>query len=219
MKTVIIACRTVEKELQAVMSRCGCTWPIVWLDSGLHNVPSLLHSTLQSAIDACADYDRILLGMGFCGNAVLGIHSNTCEIILPRTEDCIGLFLGSRRSSQELVGSYFFTEGWLQGERTIWWEYQRAEKRYGPERARHIFDVMLRNYKRVLLVDTGCYDKEPVRREIQRMADAFSLDTGEIPADLGLFSQLLTGPWHAGHFIVLPPGQTLTEAHLRPDFY
>lgn len=211
MRTVIIACRTVEQELTAVMNRINCTYPVTWLESGLHNVPSRLCRTLQEAIDTCAGYDRILLAMGFCGNAVLGIHSDTCEIILPRAEDCIGLFLGSRRSSQELVGSYFFTEGWLRGERTIWWEYQRAIERYGEPRARRIFDTMLRNYRRILLVNTGCFQIEPVRRELQRMAEAFSLETAEIEADLDLLSRLLTGPWEEDAFIRLPRGQTLDE--------
>lgn len=212
--TCVIACRTVQQELDSAMARCGCHLPVVWLESGLHNIPSQLHNALQAAIDACADCQRVLLAMGFCGNAVVGIHSDTCQVVLPRTDDCIGLFLGNQRHSPTLNESFFFTEGWLKGERTIWWEYQRAARRYGEERAKRIFDVMLHNYKRILLVDTGCYDPEPVRQEIAKMAEVFSLGTGEIPGNLNLLTQLLTGPWDNNHFVILPPGQTLKESHV-----
>ena len=68
MKTAVIACKTIEDELNFAMQQTGCTFPVVWLEPGLHNVPEKLHAAVQTAIDDLADDCRVLLAMGFCGN-------------------------------------------------------------------------------------------------------------------------------------------------------
>ena len=97
MNTAVIGCRTIEKELTAAMEQTRLTYPIYWLEAGPHNVPQQLHQALQEQIDRCGDRERVLLAMGFCGNAVCGLRSGPGELVIPRVDDCISLLLGVTR--------------------------------------------------------------------------------------------------------------------------
>lgn len=213
MKTAIIACKTIELELRAAMTAAGCSLDVFWLEQGLHNAPEKLHNRLQEILDSLEGYERVLLVMGFCGNSVLGIRSSA-ELILPKTDDCIGLVLGSCARKREYPGSLFLTRGWLDGEHSMWWEYRRSLERYGPRRTDRIFDAMLRNYRNVILVDTGCFDPGPARQEVDHIAETFRLEPLTVGGDLGYLNRLLTGPWDPSEFIILPPGRPLSESDL-----
>ena len=145
MNTVIIACQTLQNELEAAMAACNFSCEIRWIESGLHNVPKKLHATLQEHLDQCDGFDTVLLVMGYCGNSVADIETHDFQLVIPRVDDCISLLLGSvtSRRRQSAGGcTYFMTEGWLQGERNIWKEYEYAINKYGPELGQEIFDTM-----------------------------------------------------------------------------
>ena len=211
MGTEIIACETIRQELLAAAGRCGCRYPIRWIKSGLHNVPAQLHAVLQEELDACAGCERILLAFGFCGNAVAGLCGGTAELILPRADDCISLLCGSQERRAGFRETYFFTEGWLRGERTIWNEFQHTVDRYGEERAKQIFQVMLCHYRYCALLNTGCYPLEAAAEEVRRIARALGLEFISIEGTIACLEKLLTGPWDSASFLVVPPGCTLTS--------
>ncbi|MBD5161918.1 MAG: DUF1638 domain-containing protein [Oscillibacter sp.] len=215
MKTEIIACQTIRRELLAAAGNLGCTYPIHWIESGLHNVPAMLHDTLQKALDDCAGCERVLLAFGFCGNAAAGLHSDTAELVLPRVDDCISLLCGSVERRVGFRETYFFTEGWLSGERTIWHEFSHAAARYGEERAKRIFQSMLRNYRHCALLDTGCFPIEPAEKEVRRIAQALGLEFCSIEGTIAYLERLLSGPWEPEAFVVVPPGATLPQSQLR----
>ncbi len=110
MTAVIIACKTIEQELNAAMEQTGCDYPVVWLEPGLHDVPKKLHETLEAHLDTVRGYDTVLLAMGFCGNSVVGLHTHDFELVIPRRDDCISLLLGD---TQRPFAAVFLTEGWL----------------------------------------------------------------------------------------------------------
>lgn len=213
---VIVGCRTLENELLATIRETGCQAPVRWIRSGLHNTPALLHDALDSVLEECRGYTHILLAMGFCGNSMAGVRTRDSMLIVPRADDCISLLLGSmhRRSELNSSGTYFFTEGWLRGERTIMVEYQHAVKRYGLEMADRIFNDMLKNYHHAALVDTGCYDMERAGEETRQIADALHLSYREIPGTLSWLKTLLTGPWTDEQFVRIPPDTVISASHL-----
>ena len=211
MRTEIIACETIRRELLAAASQCGCNFPIHWIESGLHNVPSQLHAALQEALDACGGCERVLLAFGFCGNAAVGLRGGAAELILPRADDCISLLCGSQERRAGFKAAYFFTEGWLRGERTIWHEFQHAAARYGEERAKRIFQTMLRHYQYCVLLNTGCFPLEAAAEEVERIARTLGLDFRTIEGTTAYLERLLTGPWNAASFLTVPPGGTLTS--------
>lgn len=206
----IIACETIREELTEVLARTDCRCPVTWLESGLHNLPDLLRTKLQAAIDQ-AEESTLLLAMGFCGGALAGIRAERARLVLPVAEDCITLLCGSWERRKQHPCTYFFTEGWLRGERTIWNEYLHAIERYGQQRADRIFQTMLRNYKTCGFIRMGFPTEEAAGKEVQRLASHLGLGYETIPGSMSYLQQLLQGPWTEDRFLVVPPGAVISQ--------
>lgn len=213
-KTLLIGCRTTENELLAAMEKTGRTYDLVWIEARLHNVKKKLNKALSDLIAEAKDYDTILFATGFCGNSVLGLESGHATLVLPRVDDCTSLLIGGTRKKTNWMDSYFLTECWLKGEGNIWDEYERAVKRYGKERADAIFQIMFAHYKRITLLDTGCYDLVKTRGKAAKIAEAFSLDLNTLPGTLSYLEELLTGNWDPDRFLIVPPGTKISSEDL-----
>ena len=68
---------------------------ITFLDYGLHRVPTKLTFAVQDRIDEIETPSLIILGYGLCGNGLDGIKARQHTLIIPRTDDCIAILLGS----------------------------------------------------------------------------------------------------------------------------
>ena len=216
METAIIACKTIEDELHHAMRETGCGYPVVWLESGLHNVPEQLRSAVQDALDGL-DAERVLLAMGFCGNSLAGVRARSGEVIVPRVDDCISLLLGSVKRRLEIsqeYAAYFFTEGWLRGERNIWVEHQHMLETYGEEITEELEKSMFGHYRTLGLLDCGEKPVEPLIEATKMIADGLHLRQQVIPASVGYLKDLLTGPWPAERFLTVPRGGEITAADL-----
>lgn len=210
MKTIVIACKTIEQELLASMEETGCEYPVLWLESGLHNWPDKLRNRLQELLNRCWEYDTVLLAMSFCGNSVVGLKTSDFRLVIPRSDDCITLLLGSLQRRQEAKATYFLTEGWLKGERNLWKEYQDCLAKYGEKRGKRIFAVLLANYKNLALVDTGCFDREALEQQVREIASFLGLEYICLDGTLNHLKQLLTGPWTEDRFVLVEPDSTVT---------
>ncbi len=216
MNTAIIACKTIEDELRFAMERTGVDYPVVWLEQGLHNVPELLKTALQTALDGVGAR-RVLLAMGFCGNAIRGVAVPAEELIIPRVDDCISLLLGSvqrRLAVSREHSAYFFTEGWLRGERNIWVEHLHMLELYGEELTEELEKDMFGHYKTLGLLDCGIKPVQPLIEGTKMIADGLHLTQQVIPATTQYLCDLLTGPWPPERFLTLRAGQTIGEDDL-----
>lgn len=212
MGTAILACQTIQQELTLALKETGKKYPVIYVESGLHNTPELLHTRIQEKINRIDNVENILLVFGYCGNSILGIKSAKARIVLPKVDDCIPLLLGSceiRNNLSKEMGTYFLTKGWLDNESNLLCEYERCIERYGPERALRIMKVMLGHYKRFILIDTGAYPLENVLPETRRFAETLHLCHEVVKGSLRLFKKLLLGQWDE-EFLVLEPGQEAT---------
>jgi hypothetical protein len=215
--TKILACATVIEEMQALMP-AGLTAET--LDFGLHVRPEALKVKLQEAVDKI---DRpihyIVLGYGLCSQAVVGLKSERCTLIIPRVDDCIGIFLGSaeayRQQASQTPGTYYLTKGWLEAGDTPFSEHDELIKKYGEVKAARITGQMLKNYTRIALIDTGKYELERYRQTARAYASRFDLRFEEIPGSLKLVMKMLNGPWDED-FVVAPPGKAVTFLDFRP---
>ena len=219
MRTAVISCRTIEDELTAAMKRTGSDLPVVWLESGLHNTPKKLNERLAEEISRL-DCDRLLLAMGFCGNSLGGLTSPAAELIVPRVDDCISLLLGGvpqRLSVSSEYSAYFLTEGWLRGERNLWVEYQYTVEKYGEEQARLIAEMMYGHYRTLALLDTGLSDMSSLTERTREIADTFHMKQVTVPATLDRLCALLTGPWDAAHYLIVPPGESIGAGDMIPE--
>ena len=85
-------------------------------------------------------------------------------------------------------------------------------RRYGPEKAERIYRVMLKNYTRLALIDTGHYDLERYREYARRTAERFSLRYDEIEGSTDMVRKMIEGPWDE-EFIVVQPGEAIALGH------
>jgi hypothetical protein len=111
-QTVIIACKTIVNEMLPFLSP-DTTYQSV--EPGLHLQPEKLRSALQAMIDdITAHTATIVLGYGLCSMGVIGLQAACSTLVVPRQDDCIAIFLGSRRAykmelNQE-PGTYFLNQ-------------------------------------------------------------------------------------------------------------
>jgi len=206
----VIACATVVEEMLPLLP------PDVGhriLDFGLHTDPGKLRRALQEAIDASSGQaDMIVLGYGLCSQGVVGVRATDCTLIVPRVDDCIAIFLGScsayREQSQCEPGTYYLTKGWIEAGDSPFAEYERMVASRSPEFAERIIRVMLNNYKRLALINTGQYELERYRDYARCTAERFGLRYEEIEGSTVLVKKMIHGPWD-DEFIVVEPGQVI----------
>ncbi|MFN8455146.1 MAG: DUF1638 domain-containing protein [Anaerolineae bacterium] len=215
-RTKILACATVIEEMLPLMPP-EMSYEV--LDFGLHLHPENLRKTLQSAIDAAsAEAGTIILGYGLCSMAVVGLKATGCTLVVPRVDDCIAIFLGSRAAYKEQAsqepGTYYLTKGWIEVSDTPFEEHKRLVARYGQARADRMIQLLLKNYTRLAFIDTGQYDQERYREYARRTAEQFGLRYEEIPGSDALVKKLLFGPWD-DDFVVAQPGATITYADFK----
>jgi hypothetical protein len=219
MKTIIVACHTLEDELNIAIKETGCEHPVLWIESGLHLYTESLNKRLQQELDRISNIERVLLAFGYCGNSLLGLISPKAELIFPRVDDCITLLLGSQRERKRIsneAGTYFLTKGWLEFESNIWQEYQYAIKKYGKERAERVFKQILAHYHRLGIIDTGAYELPDFLKLTEEIAETLKLRHEVIPGTISYLKKLLTGPWD-NEFAVISPGEKVKLEHLRFD--
>ena len=213
--TRIISCATVAEELRHLgvpESR------LTVLEFGLHTEPEKLKKALQEQVDSVEGDCDILLGYGMCSYAVVGLRSPTHRLVIPKLDDCIPLFLGSRERHLEMLhaepGTYYLTKGWVEAQDSAYMEYLRLVERYGEKRAQRVIKVMLGNYTRIALINTGNYRMEDYRAFARMMADFLELRFEEIPGSNRMLLMMLGGDWD-GEFVVVEPGVEVALADFQ----
>ena len=213
-RKLVIACATVIEEMLPLLP-AGVGYEV--LDFGLHTDPDRLRAALQAVIDRCAGQaDTIILGYGLCAQAVIGLRASGCTLVVPRVDDCIAIFLGSRSAYRSQFraepGTYYLTKGWIEAGDGPFADYERIAARRGPERAEQVVRLMLRNYTRLALIDTGQYELEHYREYARCTARRFGLRYEEIKGSQDLVRKMIEGPWD-DEFVVIPPGGVIGYAH------
>jgi hypothetical protein len=211
-ETVVLACETLRAELELVMKRSGCRYPVVWAESGLHSWTEKLHAKVVELLESLEpEFKRVLLLFGFCGNSLVGVQSGERTLVMPFVPDCIPIFLGSRKRQNELgVDTYFLTQGYLRGEKNALREFEYYVKRYGMQRAVKLMKKVWHNYKRFAVVDTGAFDVGEVMEAARNTAQMLEMPVSSVKGNLGLIEDLLGGNWTPDRFLIIPPGERIS---------
>jgi len=217
MRRTVIACETIEGELQRLLPP-GVELRV--LDRGLHQTPRRLTESIQREIDS-ANADEVLLGYGLCGGGIAGLRASNCRLVVPRVDDCISILLGSaeryREEFQREPGTYWLSEGWIENARDPYREYQRSREKYGEETARWLAAEMMRGYRRLALIDTGVCPVDRLRGYAREFAAFFRLEYVEMVGSDALLRSLLffreTAP---GLVVVVEPGGTVSADSFLP---
>ncbi|MFC1955643.1 DUF1638 domain-containing protein [Chloroflexota bacterium] len=213
MKLLIIACGVLEAELTAV-SVLGVRFE--FLEQGLHLTPDKMPAVIQEKIHQADDeIDYIVLGYGLCGNGIVGVRAEKQPLVVPRAHDCIGLFLGSLEAHlseiRKAPGTYFLTKGWIEQGKSPLVLFEEYVQRYGRQMAEWAFREEYKNYIRLVLVDTGAYDLAACREHARENAALLGVAYEEIKSSPAYFEEMVKGQWDKDKFIVLQPGEEVTQ--------
>ncbi len=211
MKNIAVACKTLKDEIMFVTSDLGIRYPVLWIESSQHNNPQKLKQCIQEQIDRISNVENILLLFGVCGNAIQGLCSPESRLVFPRVDDCISLFLGGNRQKKELDSkgsAYYLTRGYLMSEANIWGEYLYCVSKYGEEKARKLMRIILKNYEKLNVIDTGAYRLEEIMELSKEIAAKLELSHNVVTGSLHLLYKALRGEWD-DDFCIVPPGEPI----------
>ena len=227
MRIHIIACRVLTRELSYLASQSPHTVDITWLPQGLHDTPEKLRALIADAIDGLYRQreqrmlkhfpDVIVLGYGLCSNGVVGLESRDIPLVIPRTDDCIALFLGSQerylRLFEEYNGTYWLNNGWIETAYIPSLEMKEEMRedyirRYGEENAEFLLEqdnLWIGNY------NTCGYIGSPISRNpghpalARQVAAINGWKYAEFEGDIRLLRMMTEGTWTDEEFCICPP--------------
>ena len=193
------------------------------LEAQLHVKPDKLKEALRAAVaEADEPGVTIVLGYGLCSNSVLGLKTEHATLVVPRVDDCIAMLLGSNEAfsmeAEKERGSYYLAKAYLDECDNLVGEHEAMVEKYGEERAVRMMKLMLKHYKRVVLVDTGRYDLEPLRERVREVAELYDLAVEEVAGTTRIVDGLVGDEW-GDDFVVAPPGHELTLRDFRPELF
>jgi len=219
---VILACRVFQNWLEHLLPE-EFDKHITFFDYALHQVPKKLRQTIQDAIDSIEQPSLIVLGYGLCGNGLHEIQAGRHTLLIPRTDDCIAIILGSyqayRREFDNEPATYYLSKGWLEGGSTPLQEHQELIKKYGEKKAEWLMDYQYHNYKRLALIVQNAQDLEtcrPAAQEVARYCERWGLRYEELVGTDVMLRRLIeiaaSFDRADDDFLVVPPGGALTQS-------
>lgn len=229
----LIACKALYRELCLLTSNCADFIDVTYLKQGLHDTPKLLNEALQHEIDKIdsgddvysyyprfgKDFDAILLGYGLCSNGIVGLGSKKYKLVAARSDDCIGLLLGSSKRYKEYFakhcGTYWYTPSWIENAYTPSEEMEKkllAEYtlKYGEDNAKYLVEteLMLKNYNRAAYVAWDELSFPKYERYAQDAAEHFGWEYDCLEGNKGMLEDFISGNWD-DRFLVVPPGKKI----------
>jgi hypothetical protein len=218
---VIIACQVLQSMLEQLLPE-DLARQVTFMDYGLHRVPSKMTWTLQDAIDAVEEPSLVVLGYGLCGNGLNGIRAGRHTLLVPRTDDCIAMLLGSRqayiREFEAVPGTYYLSKGWLESGSHPLKEYREYVEKYGPSEAEWLMDQQYQHYKRLVLVAHSQADLDkyrPEAAEVARYCERWGMRYEEILGSDRYVRRLVEVAAALDKadddFLVIPPGGEISQ--------
>lgn len=211
MNNLVIACDNLKIEVNYILKKFDLKADIVWIDSKYHNTPNALHDNLQKNIDNNQSYENIVLLYGYCGNAINGLKSNFSNIIYPRVDDCISLYLGGNEARKNILNNkstYFFTKSLFENKQSLYNEIEIMKDKYGVKKAIKIYKEILKNYTDIKIIDTGSCDISEIIQKSEELAEEFGLTCSVITGDLSIIYDALAGNWNE-KFVINKKSETI----------
>jgi hypothetical protein len=216
-----------QREAYYCAARSPNTVDVVIMRQGLHNEPGKLRGEVQKALDVTTDlqnrpYDASLLGYGLCSNGIVGLSARI-PIVVPRGHDCITLLLGSKDKYKEYFdshrGVYWFSPGWIEtdnqpGKERFESTLREYIEKFGEDNAKYLMEAeqnWLNEYKWATYIDWGFANAEGEKQFTKKAAEFLNWKYDEVKGDSGLMQRLVDGRWNEKEFLVVKPGQKITE--------
>lgn len=218
---VVLACKVFESLLEHHLPP-DLADQVTFLDYGLHTYPKKLTKAVQEQIDSIQEPSRIMLGYGLCGNGLNGIRAGQHTLLIPRTDDCIAILLGSYQAYikefNDNPGTYYLTKGWLESGSDPLKQYHETVEKYGAETGEWIMDQQYMHYKRLVLVAHTQEDLEKYRPralEVAKYCERWGMEYEEVLGSDGyvrdLVSTINTLSDSNDEFLVISPGEVIEQ--------
>ena len=229
MRIHIMACRVLTRELSRLICGCQNAVDITWLPQGLHDTPTVLHNSIVEELDRLEHLmerrlirrkpDYIVMGYGLCSKATVGLEAKSIPLVIPRTEDCIALFLGSQERYlqyfKEYPGTYWMNSQWIQDIPHADPDYmERLRETYmeeyeDEETVEYLLEMeksSLAVYSRVGYIRTDTFDDCRQRKMAEDMARRFELQYKEFNGENRMLKKIVMGEFNDKDFLIVPPG-------------
>lgn len=212
----IIACGSIKPELEKLRTEEDEV-SIEFLPQNLHRAPHKMVEHIQKALDNVDEhFEKVILGYGLCSNGIVGLVAPKQGLYIPKTQDCIAFYLGSREKYYEIFskhpGTYHLTPSWIDNEKDplglIENEYTR---RVGREMAEETMQYEIRNYEYISFINTGAGDIEKYRKRAKENAAYFDKKFVEYNGTGQYFRKMLEGPYNTRDFIYIEPNCKVTQ--------
>lgn len=232
-RVAVLACGVLECNIRRLAAQIpDIDFRFHFLPAGLHSNPRKLRALLQEEIDTLdrvpEAVDGILLGYGVCGRGTIGLYSRRVPLLIPRTQDCIGIFLGSQRRYMEEFsrrpGTRYMTQGWY--EKTVLEQpkesylsardhslygidFAALEQQYGHDNACFICtfrESWQRNYQRAAYIRFDGEEPAPPGQTVtQATARSLGWEFELLSGDASLLESMMSGRWSDSRLLVVPP--------------
>ena len=215
MNAMILACSSLTPFVQKAQERCGTSWPITELDRSDHGEPATMQRHILERIAALpAEYDTVLVAMGFCGGAWEQVTVDR-RVVIPRVDDCVSLLLHTDERycpNRKEPGHLYLFENDPKDFSAL--TLCRDPDKLDPELRRFdpdfVFHMLFDGYRHMDIIDTGlndCYSEAYVAAA-QEEADRIGAELDYVQGGTLLLEKLVSGRWDR-QFLVAEPGQRI----------
>lgn len=238
-KFKFIGCEIAYREACFLAATCPHQVEIEFLRKGLHDLHrGDMQAKIQETIDGIdprMKFEAVLLGYARCNDGLVGVRAGEIPLVMPRADDCITFFFGSRREYQAYFdshpGTYYATTGWSErngygdgdytepayGKRGVMGNlglaesYEQMVEKYGKENADFIRQSMgdwTRNYSKTLYLEMGICDETAFIEQARDDAAKKNWEFELRKGSLALLRKLFLGQWDED-FLIVPPGHRI----------
>ncbi len=200
---VIIACRTLEREIQAAMRETGNSCLVYFLPLKFHVAPKEMAVELQRIIDSLENVDEVLVCVSGCGGSTKNLKATTADIIIPKTRDCIDILLSdSTGKINRDKNGIFFTDNWLTFFKESPMAFEKLVKEYGKEEAKEKFRQIYKGFEHFYIVDTGTYNVEEVKGYLKPLVDLLDGEITVIKGKYEILKKMIAGQMDDGFRLI-----------------
>ncbi len=234
MKLAVIACQVMQREICLLAAKSKHTVTPYFLPQGLHCTPDILRSEINKKIDEIVnlktvhdgvnkDFDAIALGYGLCSRGIIDVVAKNISLIVPKTDDCIALFLGSQqrylKEFNRNSGIYWYNPGWIETsfipcKENYEKQYNDYVLKYGEDNAEFLMEETNGWHTKYT---EGCYITSPYINNTPYIDFAKDAITGmgwqytQLDGDGALLEKLINGEHNEDEFLICPPGYKIVE--------
>lgn len=207
-KRAIYSCITLQKELENTIKKTGFAGKVNYLNTALHSNPKKMHETLQGIIDGNTDAEEIIICVSGCGKATCDLKATTCQLVIPRTMDCIDVLL-SGSGIKRPDGAIFITKSWMNFMQNSTIDYAKLVKERGQIAAEATLKQLYQGFTDFYIIDTGTYDLLEVEAYIMPLVKLVGGTLTRLPGPYTVLEKLVSGNYDES-VIIVPKGGTLS---------